>query len=118
MVEQNPVYVQLKYGEAVTSKKEVLSTEISLLNLIRIIKAYKSIKIREYKIKYDIFKAIKELNLTVRKTQASFPFLKIPEGIRRKTQEDGEKIIKKKIDRDLESELKEIQDRLLALNQI
>ena len=118
MVEQNPVYVRLKYEEAVISKKEVLSTEISLLNLIKIIKNYNSIRAREYKIKYEIFKAIKELNLIVRKTQTSFPFLKIPEEIRKKTKENDEGITKKKIDRDLESELKEIQDRLLSLNQI
>jgi hypothetical protein len=44
--------------------------------------------------------------------------LKVPEGMRKKIQDEDEGITKKRIDRDLESELKEIQDRLLSLNKI
>jgi hypothetical protein len=116
MAEQNPIYVKLKYEEGIDSKKDILSTELSLLNIIKIIQRYNSIRTEEFKVKSRIFKAVKELNLTIRKTQSSFPFLKIPSQIKRKNNEDRE-IITKKIDRNLESELKEIQDRLILLNQ-
>lgn len=117
MIEPNPVYVKLKYNEGVESKKDILSTEVSLLNGIKIIQRYNFVRTEEFKIKSRIFKAIKELNLTIRKTQSTFPFLKLPDKIRKKNQEDDIEIIRKEADQDLESELRNIQEKLIQLNQ-
>lgn len=113
MEEKNPVYLKLEYGESVESKKDILSSEVLLLNLVKSIKTYHSIRLEELKVKAGIYKAVKELNLTIKKTKSSFPFLKIPEKIKRANLNGNEiKPSKEKIDKDLDSEVREIQERL------
>jgi hypothetical protein len=116
MEQKNPVYVKMGYDESLESKKNILSTEVSLLNLIKSIKAYHYIQLQELKIKAEIYKTIKELNLTMRKTKSAFPFFKIPETkSRREISVTREVITKEKVDNNLESELREIQNRLASL---
>jgi hypothetical protein len=119
MEQKNPVYVRMDYNESLESKKNLLNTEVSLLNLIKSLKAYHSIRLEEMKIKAGIYKAIRELNLTMKKTKSSFPFFKIPEVKSRKEIpiEKEIKFTKEKTDNSLESELKEIQERLASLNR-
>ncbi len=116
MEQKNPVYVKMEYSESIESKKNILSTEVSLLNLIKYLKAYHSVKLEELKIKAGIYKAIKELNLTMRKTKSTFPFLKIPEKNKKENLTLREvRAPKEKVDNNLESELQEIQERLRNL---
>jgi hypothetical protein len=119
MEQKNPVYVKMGYDESLESKKNILSTEVSLLNLIKSVKAYHSIKLDELKIKSEIYKAIKELNLTMRKTKSVFPFLKIPE-IKQKREAPIAKEVKmpqEKAKNSLDLELQDIQNRLAALSR-
>jgi len=114
MTKENPVYFKLEYSESIESKKDILSTEVSLLNLIKYLKRYNSLRTEEFKVKSQIYGAIKKMNLNMRKTQSSFPFLKIPNVIKRDNITKKE-IPKEKFDQDLESELREIQNRLASL---
>jgi len=116
MEQKNPVYIRLEYDESIESKKDVLSSEVLLLNLVKSIKNYHSIRLEELKIKAGIYKAVKGLNLTIKKTKSSFPFLKIPEKVKRENINGKEiKVPKEKIDRDLDSEVRQIQERLRNL---
>ncbi|VVB83258.1 Uncharacterised protein [uncultured archaeon] len=116
MEQKNPVYVKMEYSESIESKKNILSTEVSLLNLIKSLKEYHSIRLEELKIKAQIYKAIKELNLTMRKTKSTFPFLKIPEKNKKENLPLREaRVPKEKVDNNLESELQEIQEKLRNL---
>jgi hypothetical protein len=118
MAKENPVYFKLEYEESIESKKDILSTEVSLLNLVKSLNEYKSIREDEFKIKSQIYKAIKKLNLDMKKTQASFPFIKIPKIIQRQSAVSKEETPRKeRINQDLESELREIQSRLASLGQ-
>jgi hypothetical protein len=119
MEQKNPVYVKMEYDESLESKKNLLNTEVSLLNLIKSLKSYHAVRLEEMKIKANIYKAIRELNLTMRKTKSAFPFFKIPETKSRKEipSQKEIKIIKEKTDNSLESELREIQERLASLNR-
>jgi len=118
MAKENPVYFKLGYDESVESKKDILSTEVSLLNLIKSIKKYESIRIEEFKIKSQISKAVKKLNLDMRQTQSSFPFLNIPKIIKKEDYQKKEiRTTKDKFDNNLENELKEIQDKLASLGR-
>lgn len=116
MKEVSPVYVQLKYDESVESKRLILSSEMSLLNLIKIIRRYQSLRLEELAIKSKLRKYAKELGTKTKVIQSSFPFLKIPKRIvgleleERKTKETNEKL-----ENDLEYQLKEIQKRLTAI---
>jgi hypothetical protein len=118
MEQKNPVYVKMGYDESLDSKKNILSTEVSLLNLIKSVKAYHSVRLHELKIKAEIYRAIKELNLTMRKTKAAFPFLKIPEKQKRETPITREiKMPEQKANNSLDLELQEIQNRLASLSR-
>ena len=118
MTEQSPVYVQLGYNESLDSKREILSSEISLLNLIKIMKRYHALRLEELKIKSGIRKAVKALGTQTREIQNVFPFLKIPQkaGNLNSTGKKSE-VIKERFNDDLESQLKEIQERLNSIGK-
>jgi hypothetical protein len=118
MTETNPVYVQLGYNESLDSKREILSSEISLLNLIKIIKRYNFLRIEELKIKSRIRQAVKALGTRTREVQTSFPFLKIPQRVGNlNLTEKKSGVIKERVNDDLESQLKEIQERLNSIEK-
>jgi len=120
---ENPVYIRLEYDESLESKRDLLSSEMSFLNILRAIKRYNALREEELRIKSEMYKMIRELDASIKKTKASFPFLKIPERIRR------QEIVKKEIvkeakpirdeiyDEDLESQLRSIQERLRSIGR-
>ncbi|VVB83988.1 Uncharacterised protein [uncultured archaeon] len=114
MAEKNSVYVKLDYGESLESKKNLLLSEASLLNLLKIIKRYNAIRLEEFKAKAKIKKALKELEGTIKEAQSFFPFFKIPERMKKENSaESGAAKVKK--DNDLEFQLMEIQRKLNLL---
>lgn len=115
--EDNPVYFRIGYYEAIESKKDALSSEMSFLNIIKIARRYNSLKKEELEIKERIYKTIKELGVAVRKTKTSFPFLKIPETAKRVELKKETKTPKKDFDESLESELRNIQERLKMMSR-
>mgnify|MGYP001601905833 FL=1 len=119
---ENPVYIKFEYDESLESKKNLLSSEMSLLNIMKIISRYNTLRLEELKLKLEMYKTIKDLNASMKKTRDSFPFLKIPERAKRqeivKRENVGETEIRKKIfDEDLESQLKSIQEKLRLIGR-
>jgi len=119
---ENPVYLRLRYPEAIESKKDLLFMESSLLTVLKIIKRYNLWRTEELRIKSELYKALKELNATVKKTKSVFPFLEIPESVRRRElikieqiEEKETKPVKEIFDENLESQLRNIQERLRSL---
>jgi len=121
--DRDPVYLKLEYDEAVKTKKDLLLSELSLLTILKIIKEYNTLRAEELRLKSNIYKAIRELDMSIRKTKSSFPFLKIPEKLKRKEIakiESAEEIKPMKemiFDEDLESQLKSIQERLKSIGR-
>ncbi len=129
---ENPVYLKVGYYESLGAKREVLSSEASLLNLIKIMRRYNSLKKEELRIRASIYKTIKELNSKVRETKSYFPFFEIPEKFKKKEprvkKESVHKVDKKipqiqlppqkKQDIHLESELMDIQNRLREIERL
>lgn len=118
--EKDPVYIKLEYDESVQSKKELLLLELSLLTLLKEIKRYSSLRLEELSMKSSLYKTIRELSISMKKTMSTFPFLKIPEQAKRNEiirKEKPKEIIQTKeiFDEDLESQLKSIQDRLKTI---
>ncbi len=117
MTEENPLYFGMNYHELIGAKKNLLSTEVDLLNMIKIIRRYNLIRTEELKIKLQLHKSIKKLNLEVKKTASFLPFSKIPQKI--KEEESGNKMIRiaeSKSNEDLESQLRQIQEKLRAIS--
>jgi hypothetical protein len=119
MADENPVYFKLEYDESLESKKDILYSDMSLLNLLKIIKRYEAIRLEELRIKSQVYKYAKELELAVKKMKSSLPLLKIPEKEKREELKKGADITRKRedFDDDLKSQLQEIQKRLNSLSQ-
>lgn len=130
MEKENPVYLKLGYYEGLGAKREMLSSQVSLLNLVKIMRRYNTLRQEELRMKSRIYKEIKELNAKVKETKSYFPFFEIPEKLRKrehiikvkkeepvKTIPLEKKIEIKKADIDLEMQLKDIQDRLKAIEK-
>jgi len=114
MKTENPVYLKLEYSESVYSKKNILSTEMSLLNIAKIIKKYQLLREEEFILRIQIYKLIKEINSAIRKTKTSMPSIKIPEKQKGDEVQTRER---RKIEdnQDLEEQLQEIQEKLKEL---
>jgi len=120
--QENPVYLKLGYDESIKSKKDLLFSELSLLTILKIIKRYNLLRTEELRIKSEVYKTMKELDISMKKTKSVFPFLKIPERARRqeiKKIEYTEEIkpIREVYDEDLESQLRDIQERLKSMGR-
>jgi hypothetical protein len=117
MAEENPVYLKLEYDESLESKKDVLYSEINMLNLLKIMKNYNRLRSEELRAKSQAYKYIKELGIAMKKMKSSFPPFKTQE--KEKKEELTKKVeIKRKredSDEDLNSQLQEIQNRLDSL---
>jgi hypothetical protein len=108
-----PIYLKLEYDESVNSKKNLLSAEMSLLNIIKLINRYSAKRAEEFRIKMLLSKAIKEMHLNIKKTKSAFPFVKMPE---KEHEESGtSSVANRKFERNLEDELREINEKLRAL---
>jgi hypothetical protein len=115
-------YVRLDGNEGILAKRYFLSTEMILLKILRGIKGYHNARVKELKEKTKLLNSLREINQNVRKIQNNIPKLTTsklesewekPENIktgRMKTGESAE-------DRNLEMQLRDIQEKLRALQR-
>lgn len=120
MKSENLIHIKLEYPEAVQSKKDILSSQRDLIELLKTIKRYTLLRKEELNIKLKIYKKIKELKTNLGNLHQIIPKIKIPEILKKgaeETKEEFKESKKKKepYDRDLESQLEEIQERLKRL---
>ncbi len=120
MSSENLIHVKLEYEEALQSKKDLLSSEIGLLNVAKEIKKYQILRSDELGIKLRLHRKIKELKTNLIKLQQILPKIKIPEilsGGREEFESETKKpeVEKRAHDSSLEAQLKEIQERLRQL---
>jgi hypothetical protein len=122
------IHVGLGYNESVSSKKDVLVSEMSLLKITKHIKAYKALKQREFTIKNKIKKDLASLRIALSNIENEFPKdteVKTEEKkytkettipLPKKTKEIKGKIIKKSKEKDnIDKELQEIREKLARL---
>jgi hypothetical protein len=121
MPTENVIHLRLDYSEAITNKKEILSSEINLINLYKIMKQYHELRNKELDKKIQIQKQLKLIKLNVIKLSKLLPVLKIPK-ILKKEESTFEKIPEKRISEQpkvylnpMEKELQTIQEQLRAL---
>jgi hypothetical protein len=117
MKEQNPIHVKIDYGEAIQSKRDLLSSEKDFIRILKIIKRYNFLREEELNTKLKMQRKMKELRLNLGRLNEVFPKIKIPD-ILKKSDLDEEKPLKikeKNKNDDLESQLREIQERLRRL---
>lgn len=103
------VHVRFEYQEALNGKKQLLSSQMNFLQLLKRVKSYKVLRKSELILKSKVKKELKELKTEIENIQIIFS----PEEI-------GEvKIEKKHKEREsggsIESQLREIQEKLARL---
>lgn len=119
MIKENLIHIKLEYGEALQTKRDVLSSQIGLLRIAKTIRGYGFYRSNELELKLILYKKIKELKMNLGKLQKTLPKLKIPEIIKKegweKTEPKSKKI--KPPERNIEEQLQEIQKRLNELQR-
>ncbi len=111
--ENNLIHIKLEFSEAVESKKDMLYSQQALLKLAQIIKQYRTVRTEELKLKLKIHKKMQEVVTNINKLQKILPEIEIPSI---KKREEKIKTTTRKDD-NLEYQLKEIQNRLRALDR-
>jgi len=117
MKNENLIYVKFEHDEAIQSKKDILSSEMGLIKVAKIMKRYHLLRMEELKLKIKLYRRLKEINKDVKKLQTTLPKVEMPKIL--KKEEEPKKIEKpQKIqvyDDSLELQLQEIQNKLKSL---
>lgn len=126
------VHVKFGPGELVKSKKEMLNSEASMVKMLKAVKNYKELRLKEIRLKKDFLKALKSAKANLRSTEKDLP--KVPDSLKseiKKIREEAgaQKEVKKDEPKkqnkkeksrqktDLESQLEEIMGKLRKLEQ-
>ncbi len=126
------VHVKIEHSEAVESKKDILLTEAGILKITKAMKNYHTLRSKEFDIKINLKKKIKELDQSIKKFNTDLPKIKIPDVVKNKLKESSEDLettkkktlktknaikqeVKKKQASSIDTELENIQAKLREL---
>lgn len=114
MPEKNFIHIKLEKDEAIKAKKEILSSQITLLKIAQQINNYSVGRFNENKLKQMLLKKIKETKIEIGKLQKILPKPTRPKILKKQEKdEEDEKIMKKEYNkRSIEEQLIEIQKKL------
>lgn len=116
MTNENLVHIKLEYEESLEAKKDILYLESNLLNILKTMRKYHSIRMEELKLKMTLSKKIKSAENSIKSLKAEIPRITIPKILKNEVSplEFKEKNISED---DLEGQLKEISDKLRAIGK-
>jgi len=114
--ESDLVHVKINYSEALQSKRNSLSSQADLINIIKSIKKYNLLREKELTLKEKLYTKIKRINTKIKELKTSLPKPEIPEKLKPKDEKRYSYSKEKKIDNSLEGQLRDIQRRLNALS--
>lgn len=119
-------YVKLAGNEGVLAKRDILSMQMSLLRTLKTLRNFSKTRSEELKIKAKLFKTIKEFHSNISKIESNIPKL-TTSPIKKSNKKDAEEkefsdlniqsSITEKQNDDLESQLRDIQEKLKALQR-
>jgi hypothetical protein len=115
------IHIRLNYFEAKKGKTDLLSSEVNLLKIIQAINRYKKLRIKELENKEKIKNKLKQTNSNIKKLQKLLPKYKIPkileESMKKEVRPEKKKEIKIESKNTLESQVREIQEKLKVLQK-
>jgi hypothetical protein len=127
MKEESIVHIKVDYEEALQSKKDLLSSEMNFLKILKIIKKYELLRREELNNKIRMQNKIRDLKANLTRINQIFPKIKLPDILKKKTIIEKQELkvekpvevpikVKEETEEDdLEAQLREIQDRLKKL---
>jgi hypothetical protein len=115
----NPIHIKLDFQEAKESKKAILSSEINLIKLNKILKRYQLLRTQELVIKEQLKKNLSEIKKHILELSKKLPSPEIPSILKhgREKQIIESTLEKEEYDNSLEKELKEIKRQLASLQE-
>lgn len=118
MTKENLIHIKLGYGEALQTKRDILSSQMTLLRIAKTIREYDIYRSGELELKSILYKKIKEMKIGLWKLQKTLPKLELPHILRKEGQEKTEFTSKiKHPEENIEEQLREIQKRLNELQK-
>lgn len=127
MNNQNLIHIKLDYETALESKKDLLSSEMGILRISKVLKKYWEFRSLELSLKEKALKEVKEIKQDISKIHKIMPDLKIPKILQKEHEKElhlgnlkqrkaVQEKVKQKIDEtDLEAQLREIKEKLRVL---
>lgn len=118
--EKTLIHVGFQYDEAVRAKRDLLSLEMSLLEAVKAVTNYHSLRSEELKLRLKLYLRTKEYMNLLKKLKKLLPKYKLPKILKEIEEEhvDVERIKEEQEVRygsDVDSQLEKIQDKLRAL---
>ena len=119
----NPLHVRMDYKEALESKKDILLSKANLVRISNVMKNYHKLRTMELKKKVSLHLLVRHLSTTIIQMEKVFPEVKIPRFMKAEhPHQDSESVfhferhgMNEKSTNDLDSQLREIQERLNSL---
>ena len=118
MKKENLIHVKFRYGEALQSKKDLLSLEMNLLKIAQIMQKYRALRLEELGMKLKLYHKVSKVKNDLKKLQSFLPELQIPK-ILKESEISFRKDVPRKnnYDKNIETQLQEIQAKLKALSR-
>jgi len=119
MAKKQELYVSFKKNEYKTGKSDVLECQADLLKIMRYFENLRRIKIEKNRLKIQMANILNEIKLEIDEINKKFPDIKIPGEAKRKTEEIKDWGIEESHSeryREIDAELREIQEKLKGLN--
>ncbi len=110
------IHVKLEYGEVIQSKKEILASELDIINMLKSINKYAALRDTELELKAEFYKEIKKIIMEIRMLEAILPHIKVPKILGPSEEKPEKRMIVSKDETGLEEQLREIQRRLKAIS--
>jgi|SRR3989344_697255 len=107
-------HVQFSYADALYSKKELLASQINLLEILRRLKNYRLLRRKEIATKNTLDRELKALRVKFGVLQTTFPEAKSLD--KQDKRKDKSKSLDLTLDKDLSEELAHIQEKLAKLS--
>lgn len=112
------MHIRVDYDEALQSKKDILASEMDLINIKKSLNKYILLREIELKLKAKFYREIKKIVMKIKLLEANLPPVRIPR--KRNLEEPKIEAVKgisvNKEGGDLEDQLREIQRKLKALS--
>jgi len=116
MPSENSIHIRLDYLEALTARRNLLSSELFSLNVAKRIAAYRTLRLEEFRLKSKLYGKMKTTRSHIKMLQEMLPNPKIPKILRKENMEKLSKVeLKASHEEGIEFQLREIQRRLEEL---
>lgn len=114
------IHVGFQYDEAIRAKRDLLSLEMGLLEAVKAVTNYHSLRSEELKLRLKLYLKTKEYMNLLKQLRKILPKYKLPKILKEIEEEevDVERIKEEqevKYGSDVDSQLEKIQDKLKAL---